>query len=91
MKPIALARWAVRALRWAAASDQQAEQAGTGPGRTRARPCTDAFWQRAPVPVRDVTREGADEIASALLGASFRAALSVPVELAGGPIGTLDA
>jgi signal transduction protein with GAF and PtsI domain len=26
-----------------------------------------------------------------LLGASFRAALSVPVELAGGPIGTLDA
>jgi GAF domain-containing protein len=43
------------------------------------------------VPVRDVTREGAEGIASALLGASFRAVLSVPVELAGGPIGTLDA
>ena len=32
-----------------------------------------------------------EEIAAVLLGARFRAALSVPVELAGGPIGTLDA
>jgi hypothetical protein len=54
-------------------------------------PCTDAFWQRAPVPVRDVTREGGEEIAAVLVDASFRAALSVPVELAGGPTGTLDA
>jgi hypothetical protein len=79
------------ALRWAAASDQQAEQLEQAQEELAQGPCTDAFWQRAPVPVRDVTREGAQEIASALLGASCRAALSVPVELAGGPIGTLDA
>jgi hypothetical protein len=78
-------------LRWAAASDQQAEQLEQAQEALAQGPCTDAFWQRAPVPVHDVTREGAEEIASALLGASFRAALSVPVELAGGPIGTLDA
>jgi hypothetical protein len=79
------------ALRWAAASDQQAEQLEQAQEELAQGPCTDAFWQRAPVPVRDVTGEGAQEIASVLLGASFRAALSVPVELAGGPIGTLDA
>jgi hypothetical protein len=79
------------ALRWAAASDQQAEQLEQAQEDLAQGPCTDAFWQRAPVPVRDVTGEGAQQIAAALLGASFRAALSVPVELAGGPIGTLDA
>jgi signal transduction protein with GAF and PtsI domain len=79
------------ALRWAAASDQQAEQLEQAQEELAQGPCTDAFWQRAPVPVRDVTGEGAQEIAAVLLGASFRAALSVPVELAGGPIGTLDA
>jgi ANTAR domain/GAF domain len=79
------------ALRWAAASDQQAEQLEQAQEHLAQGPCTDAFWQRAPVPVRDVTGEGAQQIAAALLGASFRAALSVPVELAGGPIGTLDA
>ena len=79
------------ALRWAAASDQQAEQLEQAQEELAQGPCTDAFWQRAPVPVRDVTREGAPEIAVVLLDARFRAALSVPVELAGGPIGTLDA
>jgi signal transduction protein with GAF and PtsI domain len=78
-------------LRWAVASDQQAEQLEQAQEELAQGPCTDAFWQRVPVPVRDVTQEGAREIASVLLGASFRAALSVPVELAGGPIGTLDA
>jgi hypothetical protein len=72
------------ALRWAAASDQQAEQLEQAQEDLAQGPCTDAFWQRAPVPVRDVTGEGAQQIAAALLGASFRAALSVPVELAGG-------
>ena len=78
-------------LRWAAASDQQAEQLEQAQEELAQGPCTDAFWQRAPVPIRDVVGEGTEGIASALLGASFRAALSVPVELAGGPIGTLDA
>lgn len=78
-------------LRWAAASDQQAEELEHAQEALAQGPCTDAFWQRAPVPVRDITREGGREIAAVLLGASFRAALSVPAELAGGPIGTLDA
>jgi putative methionine-R-sulfoxide reductase with GAF domain len=78
-------------LRWAAASDQQAEQLEQAQEALAQGPCTDAFWQRAPVPVRDVIREGGEEIAAVLVDASFRAALSVPVELAGGPIGTLDA
>jgi signal transduction protein with GAF and PtsI domain len=78
-------------LRWAAASDQLAERLEQAQEELAHGPCTDAFSQRAPVPVRDVTREGNEAIASVLLGASFRAALSVPVELAGGPIGTLDA
>jgi hypothetical protein len=55
MKPITLARWAVRALRWAAASDQQAEQMEQAQEELAQGPCIDAFWQRAPVPVRDVT------------------------------------
>jgi ANTAR domain/GAF domain len=75
-------------LRWAAASDQQAEQLEQAQEALAQGPCTDAFWQRAPV---ELTGEAGQEIASALPGASFRAALSVPVELAGGPIGTLDA
>jgi GAF domain-containing protein len=77
-------------LRWAAASDQQAQQMEQAQEEVAQGPCTDAFWQRAPVPVSDVTREGQEEIASVLLGASFKAALSVPVEIGGGPIGTLD-
>jgi signal transduction protein with GAF and PtsI domain len=78
-------------LRWAAASDQQAQQMEQAQEEVAQGPCTDAFWQRAPVPVSDITREGGAEIASLLLGASFKAALSVPVEVGGGPIGTLDA
>jgi signal transduction protein with GAF and PtsI domain len=77
-------------LRWAAASDQQAEQMEQAQEELAQGPCAEAFWQRAPVPVSDVTREGAEEIAPVLLGASFKAALSVPVELVGGPVGTLD-
>ena len=60
------------ALRWAAASDQQAEQLEQAQEELAQGPCTDAFWQRAPVPVRDVTGEGARQIAAALLDASFR-------------------
>ena len=52
---------AVGMLRWAAASDQQAEQLEQAQEALAQGPCTDAFWQRAPVPVRDVTREGAGD------------------------------
>ena len=47
-------------LRWAAASDQQAEKLEQAQEALAQGPCTDAFWQRAPVPVRDVAREGAE-------------------------------
>jgi hypothetical protein len=60
------------ALRWAAASDQQAEQLEQAQEELAQGPCTDAFWQRAPVPVRDVTGEGAQQIAAALLDAMRR-------------------
>ena len=43
-------------LRWAAASDQQAQQMEQAQEEVAQGPCTDAFWQRAPVPVSDVTR-----------------------------------
>jgi hypothetical protein len=39
---------------------------------------------------RDVDRDGLGEIVSALLQARYKAGVSVPVELGGGPIGTLD-
>ena len=58
-------------LRWAAASASR-PNSWNRPRKHWRRACTDAFWQRAPVPVRDVTREGA-EIASALLSASWAA------------------
>ena len=51
-----------------------------------------AWRERSPVVVRDVETEPRwAEVAPAPVAARLRAALSVPVELAGGPIGTLDA
>jgi GAF domain-containing protein len=50
-----------------------------------------AWQQRRPVAVRDVEAESRwSQVAPALVAAQLRAALSVPVELAGGPIGTLE-
>jgi GAF domain len=50
-----------------------------------------AWRQRSPVAVRDVEAEPRwAEVAPALVAAQLRAALSVPVELAEGPIGTLE-
>jgi signal transduction protein with GAF and PtsI domain len=50
-----------------------------------------AWQQRSPVAARDVEAESCwSEVAPALVAAQLRAALSVPVELAGGPIGTLE-
>jgi len=50
-----------------------------------------AWRERSPVVVRDVETEPRwAEVAPAPVAARLRAALSVPVELAGGPIGTLE-
>jgi GAF domain-containing protein len=78
------------ALRSAGASDEPTQTVEAGQERLAEGPGWRAFHARSPVALRDVTREGDGEITEVLLGASFKAALSVPIELAGGPIGTLD-
>ena len=69
------------ALRWASASDQVAEPVAADQERLAQGPCMLAFAQRAPVAVRDLSAEP---------GWRDLAALSVPVQVGGGPVGTLD-
>ena len=77
-------------LRWASASDQPAQEVEQDQQELAQGPCAQAFSQAAPVAWRDVDRDGLGEIVSALLQARYKAGVSVPVELGGGPIGTLD-
>ena len=77
-------------LRWASASDQPAQEVEQDQQELAQGPCAQAFSQAAPVAWRDVDRDGLGEIVSALLRARYKAGVSVPVELGGGPIGTLD-
>jgi len=69
------------ALRWASASDQVAEPVAADQERLAQGPCMLAFAQRAPVAVPDLSVEP---------GWRDLAALSVPVQVGGGPVGTLD-
>ena len=79
------------ALRWASAADPmvqthegQLEQLAHGP-------CGAAFAQRAPAAVPDRSAEPSwSELAPADIDAGIHAGLSVPVQLGGGPVGTLD-
>ena len=78
-------------LRWASASDQTAQAAEDGQERLAQGPCMAAFSQRAPAVIRDISAEPDwGELAQVLVGEGIYAALSVPVELDGSPIGTLD-
>jgi GAF domain-containing protein len=78
-------------LRWASASDQTAQIVEDGQERLAQGPCAAAFIQRAPAVVRDISAEPEwGELGSVMLGEGIAAALSVPVELDGSPIGTLD-
>jgi GAF domain-containing protein len=78
-------------LRWASASDQSAQTMEDGQERLAQGPCAVAFSQRLPAAIRNVrTEPGWGEFAQVLLGEGICAALSVPVELDGGVIGTLD-
>jgi GAF domain-containing protein len=78
-------------LRWASASDQTAQAAEDGQERLAQGPCMAAFNQRAPAVMRDISAEPEwAELAQVLMGEGIYAALSVPVELDGSPIGTLD-
>jgi GAF domain-containing protein len=76
------------ALRWANASDQVVE---AGQERLAQGPCMVAFAQRAPAAVRDVSAErDRRALAQVRIDGGIHAALSVPVEVGGGPVGTLD-
>jgi GAF domain-containing protein len=83
------------ALRWASASEQQSQLVEEDQERLARGPCMAAFVQRATMSVRNANSEPDIEpdiegSRSVLVGAGIQAALSVPVELQGGPIGTLD-
>ena len=78
-------------LRWSSASDQTAQSLEGGQERLAQGPCAVAFTQRLPAAIRDIKLEPDwQEFAQVLVGEGICAALSVPVELDGGVIGTLD-
>jgi GAF domain-containing protein len=78
-------------LRWASASDQTAQTLEDGQERLAQGPCAVAFSQRLPAAIRNIhTEPDWEEFAQVLVSESVFAALSVPVELNGGVIGTLD-
>jgi GAF domain-containing protein len=78
-------------LRWASASDQSAQTVEVGQERLAQGPCAVAFSQRLPAAIRDLrTEPDWQEFTQVLVSEGICAALSVPVELDGGVIGTLD-
>ena len=78
-------------MRWASASDQTAQALEDGQERLVQGPCLAAFSQRAPAVIRDIGSEPDwGELVQVMVGEGICAALSVPVELDGSPIGTLD-
>jgi GAF domain-containing protein len=79
------------ALRWASASDQIAEAGEGDLDRLAQGPCTTAFAQRAPAAVPDLSAvPGRRTLAQVGVEDGNHAALSVPVQVGGGPVGTLD-
>jgi GAF domain-containing protein len=79
------------ALRWASASDQTAQAVEDGQERLAQGPCAVAFSQRLPATIANIrTEPDWGEFAQVLLAEGVGAALSVPVELDGGVVGTLD-
>jgi GAF domain-containing protein len=78
-------------LRWAVASNQRVQLAGDHQEVLAQGPCQVAFAQGRPVHLRDAGTERAwGEIALLYVEVGLPASLSVPLELAGGPVGTLD-
>jgi GAF domain-containing protein len=78
-------------LRWASASDQTAQSVEDEQERLAQGPCAVAFSQRLPAAIRDLrTEPDWQEFTQVLVSEGICAALSVPVELDGGVIGTLD-
>jgi hypothetical protein len=78
-------------LRWASASDPLAQALEDNQETFAAGPCLQAFASGQPAVIGDATLEPRwGEITLALVELQIRSALSVPVQLGGGPIGTLD-
>jgi GAF domain-containing protein len=78
-------------LRWASASDQRAQTLEDNQEVFAAGPCAEAFNTNRPAVKHDATLERRwGEIALTFVEVQIRSGLSVPVELGGGPIGTLD-
>src|SRR5215217_5294071 len=78
-------------LRWATASDQQTQTIEEDQERLGQGPCVNAFAEHAPMAMRDAAKEPQwGKITDVVTGQEMRAGLSVPVQLEGGPIGTLD-
>jgi GAF domain-containing protein len=78
-------------LRWATASDQQTQIVEEGQERLGQGPCVNAFAEHAPMAMRDAAKEPQwGKVTDVVTGQEMRAGLSVPVQLEGGPIGSLD-
>jgi putative methionine-R-sulfoxide reductase with GAF domain len=78
-------------LRWASASDPLAQTLEDNQETFAAGPCLQAFTTGRPAVIHDATLEPRwGEITLAFVELQIRSGLSVPVELGGGPIGTLD-
>ena len=78
-------------LRWASASDPLAQTLEDNQETFAAGPCLQAFASGQPAVIHDATLEPHwGKLALALTELQIRSALSVPVQLGGGPIGTLD-
>ena len=78
-------------LRWASASDPLAQTLEDNQEAFAAGPCLQAFASGQPAVIHDATLEPHwGEITLAFVEQQIRSGLSVPVQLGGGPIGTLD-
>jgi GAF domain-containing protein len=78
-------------LRWASASDPLAQTLEDNQETFAAGPCAQAFVSGQPAVMHDASLEPRwGEITLALVELQIRSGLSVPVQLGGGPIGTLD-
>jgi GAF domain-containing protein len=78
-------------LRWASASDPLAQALEDNQEALAGGPCLHAFASGQPAVIDDATLEPRwGEITLALTELQIRSGLSVPIQLGGGPIGTLD-